>query len=303
MPSVPSKYCVTAAICALAVLSASAEAQRSEPPPPSAEKQAKIDLAIEHGTARGLYNYLKEQAGGGASPGWRNLPDWSGVWTREGVLFFFDQDQASFDNLPTAPLRPDARQRLIDKLDAIDAGIEFDPLSAGNPAGMPRWLTEPFLREFAVTPQETWLINEMMNEARRIYTDGRDHPPAEDAYPLWEGDSIGFWDGDRLIIHTNQLRSGQYQRIQPEYSDQVEVVEIWRKVAEDTMDVDVWIFDPPVLTEPWYAKQVYKKLTNEDGSLRIRYWDFSENQNNDVIVNDSGTSDFSDLTFTDSDDN
>ena len=69
------------------------------------------------------------------------------------------------------------------------------------------------------------------------------------------------------------------------------------------MDVDVWIFDPPVLTEPWYAKQVYKKLTNEDGSLRIRYWDFSENQNNDVIVNDSGTSDFSDLTFTDSDDN
>lgn len=277
-------------------------AQPAAPPPPTPEKQAMIDLGVEHGTARALYDYLNAEADGGSSPGWADLPDWSGVWTRDGSIFFFDQDQAAMGNLPTAKLRPEAERRFLEKLAAVEQGIEYDPLSAGNPAGMPRWLTEPFLRDFAVTPDQSWLINEMMNEVRRVYTDGRDHPPPEDAYPLWQGDSIGFWDDDRLVIHTSQLREGQYQRSQPEYSEEVEVVEIWEKVADDTINVDVWVFDPPILAEPWYAKQVYRKLSNDDQALRIRYWHFNENQNNDVVIDESGTSDFADFTFTSEDD-
>ena len=100
---------------------------------------------------------------------------------------------------------------------------------------MPRWIVEPFLKEFVVTPGQTWLINEMQNEIRRVYTDGRDHPSEADAYPLWEGDSIGFWDGDKLVIHTSQMRAGQYQRIQPFYTEQVETVEIWEKTDPTTM--------------------------------------------------------------------
>ncbi len=72
----------------------------------------------------------------------------------------------------------------------------------------------------------------MVNDIRRIYTDGRGHVPEADRYPLYDGDSIGFWDGKRLVIHTNQLRDGQYQRSQPDYSDQVETVEIWEKIDE-----------------------------------------------------------------------
>jgi hypothetical protein len=190
----------------------------------------------------------------------------------------------------------------MDKLDKVNRGIEFDPLSNCEPAGMPRWMVEPFLREWVVTPQETYLINEMQNEMRRVYTDGRDHPSAEDAYPLWEGDSIGFWDGDKLVIHTAQMRAGQYQRIQPYYTEQVETVEIWQKAGDDTMAVDIWAFDPPALAEPWYTKQTYKRLSNDDKSLRIRYWDCAENQNNTVTKTDTGSSDFANFTFTSKDD-
>jgi hypothetical protein len=291
-----------ALIAAGLLLNTAVIAQRPVPPPPSPEKQAMIDLGLAHENARDLYEYFRAQAGDNTTLAWSEVPDWSGVWTREGVLFFWDQDQGSMDAMPTAKLRPDAERRLVEKLDAIDRGIEFDPLSAGNPAGMPRWFTEPFLKDFAVTPSQTWLINEMMNEVRRIYTDGRDHPPVEDAYPLWLGDSIGFWDGDRLIAHTTQMREGQYQRIQPEYSEQVETVEIWRKVDDVTLHADVWVYDPPILEEPWYARHVYKKLTNDDKALRIRYWHFNENQNNAVVLTDEGSSDFSDFTFTDVDD-
>jgi hypothetical protein len=293
---------VLAAVVAAALTAHPAFAQRVAPPPPSPEKQAKIDLGIEHKTAWGLYQHFLAEANGGRELTWQAVPDWSGVWTRAGDIFFFDQDQGAMNALPTAKLTPEYEKMLVDKLDRIDRGIEFDPLSAGEPAGMPRWLAEPFLRDFAVTPKQTWLINEMMNEVRRVYTDGRGHPAPEDAYPLWEGDSIGFWDADKLVIHTTQMRSGQYQRIQPSYSEQVEVVEIWQKTDDDTLSVDVWVYDPPALIEPWYTEQVYKKLTNDDNFLRIRYWDFNENQNNEVIENEKGTSDFADFTFTGADD-
>jgi hypothetical protein len=291
------------AVCLVAAFTPHfASAQRVAPPPPSPEKQAMIDLGIEHKTAWGLYQHFLTEAGGGDELTWENVPDWSGVWTREASVFFWDPDQGSMNALPTAKLTPEYEKMLLDKLDRIDRGIEYDPLSAGNPAGMPRWIVEPFLKDFAVTPEQTWLINEMMNEVRRVYTDGRGHPAPADAYPLWLGDSIGFWDGDRLVVHTSQMRAGQYQRIQPFYSEQVETVEIWQKTADDTITVDVWAYDPPALLEPWYTKQVYKKLTNDDAYLRIRYWHFNENQNNEVVETEEGTSDFNDFTFTEDDD-
>jgi len=287
------------ALCGLVALPALAE--RVAPPPPSPEKQARIDLGKQFETAWDLYQHFLAEANGGQELSWETVPDWGGVWTLEGNIFFFDQDQANMNALPTAKLTPEYEKRLLDKLDRIDRGIEYDPLSAGEPAGMPRWLAEPFLRDFAVTPKQTWLINEMMNEVRRVYTDGRGHTAPEDAYPLWEGDSIGFWDDDKLVIHTSQMRSGQYQRIQPHYSEQVEVVEIWQKTDDTTLTVDAWIYDAPALVEPWYTRRFYKKLTNDDNYLRIQYWDFRENQNNEVIKTDEGTSDFADFTFTDKD--
>jgi hypothetical protein len=126
--------------------------------------------------------------------------------------------------------------------------------------------------------------------------------PEADRYPLYNGDSIGFWDDQRLVIHTNQLTSGQYQRTQPEYTEQVETVEIWEKADDRNLVAHVWVYDPPSLAEPWYVKQTYTKLSNEDKSLRIRYWDCGENQNNTVIQTDDGSSQFRDFTFTSSDD-
>ena len=259
-------------------------------------------LGVEHKTARALYDYFKNEASNRRDLNWRSVPDWTGLWTREASPFFWDPDQTSTTALPTAKLTPEHERLLRDKLEKIGRGIEFDPLSNCEPAGMPRWLVEPFLKEFVVTPRETYLINEMQNEMRRVYTDGRDHPSEADAYPLWEGDSIGFWDGDKLVIHTAQMRAGQYQRIQPFYTEQVETVEIWQKTDPTTMVVHVWAFDPPALAEPWYTRQVYKQLSNDDSSLRIRYWNCGENQNNVVEKTETGTSDFSNFTFTDRDD-
>ena len=58
----------------------------------------------------------------------------------------------------------------------------------------------------------------------------------------------------------------------------------------------------PALVEPWYTRQSYSKLDDPDKSLRIRYWNCGENQNNSVIETQGGATQFRDLTFTAQDD-
>jgi hypothetical protein len=256
-----------------------------------------VELSRQHATASELYDALRTEAKGGTRLTWTALPDWAGVYTRARGGITFDPDQAP-GALPTAKLTPEYEARLRKRIDDVRRGIEWDPISSCSPPGHPRWLTEPFLREFIVTPDQTWLINEMVNDIRRIYTDGRGHVPVEDRYPLYNGDSIGFWDGDRLVIHTNQLRAGIYQRGNPDYTEQVETVEMWRKDADGTIGVDVWVYDPPALSEPWYTRQSYAKLSDPDKMMRIRYWNCGENENNSVFQTKEGTTQFNTFTFT-----
>jgi pimeloyl-ACP methyl ester carboxylesterase len=101
------------------------------------------------------------------------------------------------------------------------------------------------------------LINEIVNDVRRVYTDGRDHTAEEDAY--------ASWNGDILVTHTKYLMPGQYQRgVQANYSDQVTTVERWHKVDPKTLQADVWVFGPVNLAEPWYTRQSWTQLTNDD---------------------------------------
>jgi len=264
---------------------------------PPRTKADMIELGRQHKTAAELFQALKNDAKGGHRLDWAKMPDWSGVYTRKPAAgFAFDPDTPP-GSLPTAKLTPEYQAKMIKRIEDLKKGIEWDPISTCAPPGVPRWLTEPFLREFVVTPDQTWLINEMVNDIRRIYTDGRDHPPEADRYPLYNGDSIGFWDGDKLVIHTNQLKAGIYQRAHPDYTDQVETVEIWSKEDDKTLGADVWVYDPPALVEAWFTHQTYQKLSDPDKSLRIRYWNCGENQNNTVVQTKEGATEFQQFTF------
>ncbi|HEY8519511.1 MAG TPA: hypothetical protein VIN61_05485 [Gammaproteobacteria bacterium] len=266
-----------------------------------ADREGRAALGREHATARELYDALRARAGGDGRLSLDDMPDWSGLWTRVGPPFF---DPAQPEGvLTTAKLKPEARAELERRRELAAQGIEYDPISDCSPPGFPRWLAIPFLREFIVTPDQTWLFSETTNNMRRIYTDGRDHPPAEDAYPLYYGDSIGFWTDDhRLVIHTSQIQENIFHRNDPRHSDQLETVEVWRKTDDSTITADVWAYDPVTLEEPWYVQQTYKQVPNPDKSLRIDYWHCFENPNNTIIQTQEGGSSFRDFTFTEQDD-
>lgn len=291
---------VAVAALALTALVAAPLTAAEQPLVPT-DRAALHALGLKHKTAWDLYQALKVQARGGAPLAKSEVPDWGGVYTRplEGGIFY---DLDSPDGKPTAKWTPEYKARLDTYVANLAKGIEYDPLSQCESPGHPRWLTLPFLREHIVTPGQTTMIAEAFNSVRRIYTDGRDHIPEADRYPLENGDSIGFWYQGQLVVHTNQLTSHMYERAQGDYSEQAETVEVWRQVDDRTLEADVWVYDPPALAEPWYTKQRYIKLTNPDNYIRIRHWSCKGNPNNEVYETEEGGSQFKDFTFTTEDD-
>jgi len=242
----------------------------------------------QYATSWDEYTALKAAAQGGDKVTYGKLPDWTGLWTREaGVGLKFDATQKS-QSATTAPMTAANKAAHQKKLTDFKSGVEWDQLSFCLPAGYPRWLAEPFLKEFVLRPEESWLINEQLEEIRRVYTDGRGHIPDDEAYPMWEGDSIGFWNGDTLVIHTNNLKHGQYQRLQPDYSEQTTTVEQWRKTGPDMIEDVVDIYDPWGLTKAWRVVQRYERVKTPD--LRIAYWSCEENNN--VIKSNDGSTEF-----------
>lgn len=230
-----------------------------------------------------IYLQMKARAHGGTVRDADHMPDWSGLWTLDGARgFVWDgpsvnrlarglgpkSAQAILDHCwhgdtPAFPcqgwllaaLTPQYALRFREKLAAVTRDVEWDPLSDCVPPGFPRgMLLDPFGRELIDTPKETWMTSQTLNDIRRIYTDGRGHTPISESYPLWDGDSIGFWDGDTLVVHTMYVFGNmEMQRLQPSLSDEASFIERIRMTGPDTIEDDATIYDPLALRQPWHS--------------------------------------------------
>ena len=283
-------------LAALAVAQAPAQKQ-ADKAALAAEKAQMEELGRKYKTATELFEALRAQAHGGKLLTVQTMPDWSGVYTRTKGGTAFDPDGPPQGKPPLAKFTPEYKAMMVKDVTNRAKGIEYDPLSACHSPTYPRWFDLPFMREFIVLPNQTTMIAEAFNSIRRIYTDGRGHLSKDDQFPTETGDSIGFWDGERLIVHTNSSMAHMYERAQGFYSDQVEGVEIWHKVDANTLVENVWIYDPPALLEPWYTRQSYSKLPDPDKTLRINNWSCKGNSNNEVYETKEGGSQHAEFTF------
>jgi len=70
------------------------------------------------------------------------------------------------------------------------------------------------LFQFLLTPEET-VMTWGGREIRHIYTDGRGHPSADDVWPTPWGDSVGYWEGQALVVDTAAVQPSRfpYERV------------------------------------------------------------------------------------------
>ena len=192
-------------------------------------------------TAEEHYDFLLERANGGTKHTMQTIPVWDGLWgsgNNTMPAIFLENGTLANAWRPGATkikegvLTPPYEQHFRERRAEIDQYGEqrYDRLTNCEYPGVPRWLWEPYIKEFVNMPQQSWLMNDMMNETRRIYI-GKEHVNIESKHsPL--GDSIGFWDGDKLTIWTKWVNPADYVRGMPLTSNQFEMVETWQSAAQ-----------------------------------------------------------------------
>jgi hypothetical protein len=105
---------------------------------------------------------------------------------------------------------------------------------------------------------------------RYIYIDGRTLPAQGSVQPFWYGYSVGRWEGDTLVVETNNLRgaeSGPYDgwldvRGSP-YTDQARFTERIRRPTYGKLEIDVTLDDPKAYTKP-VTVRVNQQISPDD---------------------------------------
>ena len=211
-----------------------------------------------------------------------NILDVTGKRNADGTLYYgFGETSARAGApLPKYPeaTKPSYKPEYAAKVKAIVDG-EYggfspeDPHLDCKPSGVPRSTTGPL--QVVQNPKLVVLLYEsnFIGETfRLIYTDGRKHPKPEDLDASYNGDSIGHWEGDTLVVDVIGLNDetwlgggdgttepgafgeptnhGISERFALIHSDQEHVVERYTRHG-NMLFYDATVEDPVMFTKPW----------------------------------------------------
>ena len=289
---------ITIAIIVCCTAPSAVFAQSGDEASGSLDAQLALDLppvehpAREFATAEEHYRYLYERAGGGTAHTMATIPVWDGLWTSGNNTMpslFIENGTLMHAISPGGQVRrgvltpPYERQFIERREEMLEYGEQrYDRLTNCEYPGVPRWLWEPYVKEFVNMPDQTWMMNDMMNETRRIYI-GAEHVNI-DAKHSSTGDSIGFWDDEKLVIWTKWVNPADYLRGLPLTSNQFEMVETWEQVVRNDgsrqLITQVTFYDPHALVKPLSAVYTHDSRPDlEEIGVRIRNWECTTSSN------------------------
>jgi hypothetical protein len=183
------------------------------------------------------------------------LPDWGGVW----VL-----NRPAPGGAP--PERPVLQGKYLEEFEAWQREVKEKGGQIAHhgsycmPPGMPGIMgTAQYPIEFLFTPGRVTTHHEAWMQWRNIYTDGRGHPADLDA--TFEGDSIGHWEGDTLVVDTVGIKQAAALGMGMSHSDKLHIVERIHLARDDpdTLVDEMTLSDPEALAKPWAHTLTYKR--------------------------------------------
>ncbi len=192
------------------------------------------------------YQAWLREANGGTKHTKDTIPDWSGRWEGGGG---FGGGQSPASDIAKL-LTPKYQEYFVQELKGVSEARIWGAGSFCLPGG---FFSSLGAEEFIVTPARVWThaAGNGSNTIRWIYTDGSGHSPEEFQFSKWHGESIGFWNGDSLIVHTNQIRG--WKGGVSEFTDNLETVERYRRVG-DRIEGEITLYDPEVFVRPVHTR-------------------------------------------------
>jgi hypothetical protein len=179
----------------------------------------------------------------------QSVPDLSGVWVVRGTA-----------NLPDdLPYRPEALKLWQERKASL---TKADPAAYCLPNGVVRVTSLPY--KIVQTPQLVVLLSEGNTHSyRRFFLDGRPHNL--DLEPnSWTGDSTGKWEGTTLVVDTIGFNDRTWlDDTGKPHSDQLHVIERYRRSDAGTLEVQYTIEDPKFLTRPYSFTRTFVPANRE----------------------------------------
>jgi hypothetical protein len=140
-----------------------------------------------------------------------------------------------------------------------------NPEASCLPMGIMQFWTQGFPRKFVQTPGLIVVLYEASSGIRQIFTDGRPLPPNDGPQPWYYGYSSGKWEGDTLVVDTNNLRDdGWLDIIGTPLTDLARLTERFRRVNFGRMEIDITVDDPKAFTKPWTVRHVQQIMPDSD---------------------------------------
>jgi hypothetical protein len=173
---------------------------------------------------------------GGATPADK------GVWT---PMFGITDPIAKYETVPFQPWAKalyDARQT-----------HELEPHTRCKASGVARQFLTPYGVELVEMPELKRLFIFDIggpHTYREVYMDGRSHP--HDLSPSYYGHSIGWWEGDTLVIDSTGFNESFWlDRRGLPHTTQLHTVERFTRTNAETIEYSIEIHDPGAYTAPF----------------------------------------------------
>ena len=134
-------------------------------------------------------------------------------------------------------------------------------------------------QEFIQSDKRIMIFYEYDHTIRQIWMDGRKHP--ETLEPSFVGHSIGSWEGDTLVVDTVGMKPEPWLTSNGHVASAgLHIVEHYRRLDNDTMEVQLTYDDPKAFTKPWNRKLFLRYRPNwEMIEGAVRCYPGSEDRN------------------------
>jgi hypothetical protein len=117
--------------------------------------------------------------------------------------------------------------------------------------------------EFLFTPGRVTIHHEAWMQWRVIFTDGRPHPDTEASF---NGNSIGKWEGNTLVVDTVNIKPTVALMPGMYHSDKVRITERFALDPKnaDVMHVQITVADPEALEKPYTNTLTFRRSREGD---------------------------------------
>ena len=189
--------------------------------------------------------------------------DLTGTWQHAlgpGNPFRF-LPQGEFKLTPSAQAQYDAAKKA-----AAQGKAYHDDIGACWPAGMPLIMTRVWPIAMIQTPTSIFMISGFENSVRIIYLDGRPHSDPDVVVPSFNGESIGHWEGDALVVDTRYFVDDHHWiETGIPASGELHIVERMRMIdGGKTLEIEFTLTDPKNWIGDWKMTKRWKRMDDTD---------------------------------------